>query len=424
MLCENKPRQSDIIVSARERESTIEFSAYDLSDEGPGRTVNEDATLSRPDLGLFAIADGAGGKGRGDVAAALALRALENYVGATARSTHEKGQFDRLGNTWQARRLSAAIHQAHQYIIDAAAQQPERKGMGATIAALLFTPLTEEVIIASVGDTRIYRLRHGHLEQLTQDHTIATEVLERRPTLDDAVMEKLPRNSVIRALGLGNDLRVSVQSWDVAPGDRFLIASDGLTQFVPQSTLSEVMTARDSLSNLATELLGFALAARSTDNISMITLEAQEIVLDDELPTARYHEIPHAPPSTLDIEPSEAPNSAEFSGPEIASEEFVAQVTGASTESRFNPNSILPPPISTPTTAHELHRPASTPVIEPGPPAVRSRDEHSSVTIEEHESKNFQSGVAPAPYSGSPHSTLAGTWHVDEDDIEWEDAGS
>ena len=73
----------------------LQITGYDLSDEGPGRTVNEDATLIRMDLGLFAVADGAGGRGKGNVAASLALRSIENFVGATVRRTHERDHLAR-----------------------------------------------------------------------------------------------------------------------------------------------------------------------------------------------------------------------------------------------------------------------------------------------------------------------------------------
>src|SRR5690606_7578181 len=107
---------------------SLGLTGYDLTDEGPGRTVNEDATLVREDLGLFAVADGAGGRGRGDVAANLALRTIENYVGSTVRRSHERPDYDQLGTPEQARRISAAVHRAHANILEVMRQDPQRKG--------------------------------------------------------------------------------------------------------------------------------------------------------------------------------------------------------------------------------------------------------------------------------------------------------
>src|SRR6188508_1250565 len=115
----------------------LKLTGYDLSDGGPGRTVNEDATLVREDLGLFAVADGAGGRGKGDVAANLTLRSIENYIGSTVRRSHERPDYDILGTPEQARRLSAAVHQAHQNILDVVLDDPSRKGMASTVVAIL-----------------------------------------------------------------------------------------------------------------------------------------------------------------------------------------------------------------------------------------------------------------------------------------------
>src|SRR5690606_32314063 len=118
---------------------------------------------------------------------------------------------------------------AHANILEVMRQDPQRKGMATTVVAALFAPRTQQMHIAHVGDSRCYRLRHGKLELLTLDHTIANEILERRPETPDDVLEQLPRNSVTSALGMEVDFRVPVRSLDLAPGDRFLLCTDGLT---------------------------------------------------------------------------------------------------------------------------------------------------------------------------------------------------
>ncbi len=296
----------------------LKLSGYDLTDEGPGRTVNEDATLVRPDLGLFAVADGAGGRGRGDVAANLALRTVENYIGSTVRRSHDRPDYDVLGNYEQAKRLSAAVHQAHKNILEVIQADPARAGMATTIVAGLMAPRTNQIHIAHVGDSRCYRIRHRRLELLTVDDTIATDVLELRPETSDEVLARLPRNSVVRALGMDIELRVRVSTHDLFPGDQFLLCSDGLTTYVTTQTLWEVMREGDPPSVVASELLNHALAARGQDNISVVVVECEEETLDEQVDTRRYGEVtrrtPSAPPPiTFDS----APNSAELAGPEI-----------------------------------------------------------------------------------------------------------
>jgi protein phosphatase len=317
------------------------LTGYDLTDEGPGRTVNEDATLVREDLGLFAVADGAGGRGRGDVAATLALRTIENYVGASVRRSHERPDFDLLGTPEQARRLSAAIHQAHANILEVLDRDTKRKGMATTVVAALLASRTKQIHIAHVGDSRCYRLRHGRLELLTLDHTIANEILERRPETPDEVLDQLPRNSVTSALGMDIDFRVTVRTLDLVAGDRFLLCSDGLTTSVSTETLWTALRDPEPASVVVSELLSHALAARSQDNISILVADCRELIVDEELETRRYNEVPLAPPSAPTVEPSEGPSSAEFSGPEILAGTDIQAVESWDPDSEF-PTQPLP----------------------------------------------------------------------------------
>src|SRR5690606_34744650 len=116
----------------------------------------------------------------GDVAANMALRTIENYIGSTVRKSHEHSDYDVLGTPYQARRLSAAVHRAHQNILEVLKKDADRAGMASTVVVVLFAPRTGQIHIAHVGDSRCYRFRHGRLELLTQDHTIASEILERK----------------------------------------------------------------------------------------------------------------------------------------------------------------------------------------------------------------------------------------------------
>lgn len=322
--------------------SVLQVTGYDLSDEGPGRTVNEDATLVRADLGLFALADGAGGRGRGNVAATLALRSVENYVGATVKRTHERPDFDLLGNHEQAKRLSAAVHQAHANLLEVIRGGPDRVGMASTIVALLFCERTRYAHVAHVGDSRCYRLRHGRLELLTDDHTVASDVLERKPELGDEVLINLRRNSVVRALGMDQELRVGVRSFAVIPGDRFLLASDGLTGVVQFEWIEQILASEDTQASVASELLSHALALHSADNISLLVVDCVEQNVNDDGPTRRYNEIPLPPPSAPIVVESEGPNSANLYGPEIIEEDLVASLAGETISERARRTSSFP----------------------------------------------------------------------------------
>jgi len=189
--------------------------------------------------------------------------------------------------------------------------------MATTIVAALFAPRTKQIHIAHVGDSRCYRLRHGRLELLTLDHTIANEILERRPETPDDVLERLPRNSVTSALGMDMEFRVPVRSLDLVAGDRFLLCTDGLTTAISTTIIWNALREPEPAGAIASELLSHAIAARSHDNISLLVVDCREQMIDEKLETRRYNEVPLRAPSAPEIEPDDGPSSAELIGPEI-----------------------------------------------------------------------------------------------------------
>src|SRR3954471_15455380 len=199
------------------------------TDVGKRRTHNEDAVLVRDDLDLYLVADGAGGHNAGEVASALCARSIANYFGATIRSTHESPEFNRFGIPHGARRLSAAVLKANRDIVEISRTSQTHRGMGTTVVAACFSARSGLMHVANVGDSRCYRLRGGHLELLTQDHSLLMDVLEQRPDIDDEVIARLPKNIVTRAIGMVSALRVSLRSHSVVVGDRYLLCSDGLS---------------------------------------------------------------------------------------------------------------------------------------------------------------------------------------------------
>lgn len=154
--------------------------AFGATHVGRRREHNEDCVLVRPDLFLFAVADGAGGHRAGEVASALAVRSMANYFGATVRATHDAAEFDGFGVPAGARRLARAIHKANRDVREIARTHERHRGMGTTVVAASFSPRSALLHIAHAGDSRCYRLRGGELEQLTTDHSLLTDLLEQR----------------------------------------------------------------------------------------------------------------------------------------------------------------------------------------------------------------------------------------------------
>lgn len=244
------------------------------TDTGLRRRENEDVVLVRDDLGLYAVADGAGGHDAGDVAAESAVRSLvAGIASADELPPASTAALNRLGIDPEARALSAAFHRAHRDVVAIARVSQSAKGMGSTLVAALFSEREPLVHIAHVGDSRCYRLRGGHLELLTVDHSIASDVLEKRPELDDAVLARLPKSVVTRALGMGQSLHASVQTKAVVAGDRYLLCSDGLSGPVSSQGIADALKSAATPDDAVRELIARANAAGGPDNIACVVVD-------------------------------------------------------------------------------------------------------------------------------------------------------
>ena len=244
-----------------------------LTDTGRRRKLNEDRVAIRNDLLTYLVCDGAGGHNAGEVAAALASRSIINYLAATVIEARERPEFDRFGIPNGARRISAAVHKANRDIVEISQTSHQHRGMGTTVVGILFSPRSGLVHVAHVGDSRCYRLRSRHLELLTQDHSLLTDVLEYRPELDDTKLDRIPRNIITRALGVNDELRVTVRSHAVVSGDRYLLCSDGLSGPVPAPFIAELLRQAVSAEAVASNLIKAANAAGGPDNVSAVVVD-------------------------------------------------------------------------------------------------------------------------------------------------------
>jgi serine/threonine protein phosphatase PrpC len=240
---------------------------------GRVRASNEDAILVSDDLLLYAVADGAGGHASGEVASNLAVRSIENFFGATVRAAHERPEIDRFGLPSGARRLAQAVLKANRDVLEIAKNEVPYRGMGTTVVAASFSPRSSLLHVANVGDSRCYRLRGGHLELMTQDHSLLMDVLEQRPDIDDEVIARLPKNIVTRAIGMASALRVSLRSHSVVVGDRYLLCSDGLSGMVSADEIADTLALPEEPEALVARFLAIANAAGGADNIAALVIE-------------------------------------------------------------------------------------------------------------------------------------------------------
>jgi protein phosphatase len=254
--------------------SRATFSWAVASDPGLRRSSNEDSYRSRPDLGLYVVADGMGGHVAGEVASRVAVEAIEVFIQETAGADKNR--------TWpfpfepalslEANRLKAAFRLANRRIASAIADSQDLRGMATTASAMLAGP--EGACVAHVGDSRVYVLRQGRLEQITNDHSWVEEQV-RAGTMSPTAARQHPwRNVVTRALAGGEDPEVDVTQIRPAGSERYLLCSDGLFSVVSDEQIASILERRDiPLDQVCRQLIEAANAAGGPDNITALVLE-------------------------------------------------------------------------------------------------------------------------------------------------------
>lgn len=237
------------------------------------RDHNEDAILLRRELGLFVLADGAGGESAGNVASSLATSTIAHEI---EQMPTTRG-FDVLGLPLGARRLAAAVQSANAQIVHLARSSDRFQGMGTTVVAALVERDVGIMHLAHVGDSRCYRLRGGHVELLTQDHSLANDVLELTPEISEERARSLPIRVITRALGMSARVRVSMQSHALVPGDRYLLCSDGLTDELDEEQIADALRQSVRPPALVKLLLDIADAPNARDNTAVIVFDTHAI---------------------------------------------------------------------------------------------------------------------------------------------------
>lgn len=227
------------------------------SDVGRVRSVNEDLALDS--MTLFAVADGMGGHAGGEVAARTAIEALQREFGL-----HQS-----------ADGLAGAVRQANVAVWERSQEDADLRGMGTTLttAALVGTPDGDRLVMANVGDSRSYRLHEGRLIQLSHDHSVAEELVDRGELSEAEAAIHPHRHILTRALGVASAVDVDV--WEMMPesGDRYLLCSDGLTNEVPEERIAEVLTSESDPQKAAETLVRLANESGGNDNITVVVLD-------------------------------------------------------------------------------------------------------------------------------------------------------
>jgi protein phosphatase len=247
----------------------------ELTDTGRVREHNEDAIGSDADIGLMVLADGMGGYNAGEVASGIAVQ-IVSELAAVGAGREERDDIDpHSGMMRQSIVLRDAVYRANKIIYQTAQSQTNCEGMGTTIVACMF--YDNKISIAHVGDSRAYRLRGGELEQVTLDHSLLQELVDRGFYSAEEAQRSTNRNYVTRALGVEPTVEVEVHEHEVLPGDIYLLCSDGLPDMVEDDDIHlTISTFNDSLDVVGQQLVDMANDHGGRDNVSVMLAQVKE----------------------------------------------------------------------------------------------------------------------------------------------------
>ena len=239
----------------------LELQPFGVTDAGKVRRNNEDALLvgEGEDETLFVVADGIGGFEAGEVASSLAVEVLKEL---------------RPDNSFKA-----AIAEANRRILAAGRGDEKLSGMGTTVVAIRFGGTQREPTaeVAHVGDSRAYLVRGGEMNPITEDHSLVAELVRSGDLTRDQAAEHPQKNLITRALGADEEVDVDTTVLPIEAGDRILLCSDGLSDMVPETRISEILLEpSEDPERASRNLLSAALDAGGNDNITVIVVDVKE----------------------------------------------------------------------------------------------------------------------------------------------------
>jgi len=240
-----------------------------ITDEGLVRDHNEDSIASNADWGLLVLADGMGGHKGGEVASAIAVDSIIQDLSKTLPLITPGNTDEKTGYSLESMSIEKAIKDANLKIYTAAQNNSNYEGMGTTVVVLLF--YDNRITIAHVGDSRLYRMRDRILEQMTRDHTLLQELVDRGFYTRKEARESLNKNLVTRAVGVNPLVDVDLLEDIALVGDNYLLCSDGLTDMITDDLIEDIqLNYHDNLNKMNKELIKQAKEHGGKDNVSVM----------------------------------------------------------------------------------------------------------------------------------------------------------
>jgi protein phosphatase len=246
------------------------------TDPGMVRSHNEDSLAVEPQIGLAVLADGMGGYNAGEVASGIAVALIREEVKkALAEADPAPVRAEPSAAARAERILREQSTKANASIFQSAQNQPQYAGMGTTLVAALFSD--NRVTVAHIGDSRLYRLRGDLFEQITRDHSLLQEQIDSGMISKEDARHSMNKNLVTRALGVDPEVETEIHSYEVLPGDVYLLCSDGLSDMIPDPEIhSTIETLKVNLQLAADQLVQTANDYGGRDNVSVVLIQVND----------------------------------------------------------------------------------------------------------------------------------------------------
>lgn len=240
-----------------------------LTDVGSVRDHNEDAISTNETLGLSVLADGMGGHRGGEVASAITVSTVVETLTKRLKKIKDGATDEETGYSLESIAVHEAAALANANVYSASSENAQYRGMGTTVVVLLF--YDNRFTVAHVGDSRLYRLRDGVLEQITRDHSLMQELIDRGFYTPEQARKSLNKNLVTRAVGIEEHVQIDIQEDVTQTDDIYLLCSDGVTDMIEDELIHEILkTNVKNLEKAATEIIRKSNEHGGKDNISVI----------------------------------------------------------------------------------------------------------------------------------------------------------
>jgi protein phosphatase len=236
---------------------------------GMKRDHNEDSFFLPVNERLAIVADGMGGHASGEVASRMAVDAIAGYFRETEGEQEITWPFkvDR-GHGHNVNRMTTAIKLANQQIFEEAERKTTCHGMGTTVVSALF--LDDVLIVGHVGDSRLYRVRDGAIEQITEDHSLLNDYVRMKRLSENEIAAFPHKNVIVRALGMKSSIEVDILTEHPRLGDLYVLCSDGLSGMVSDADIAALALEEGDLDKLCERLIATANGNGGIDNITVV----------------------------------------------------------------------------------------------------------------------------------------------------------